>query len=43
VEKASLEKILSNQEIQTMISALGTGIGSDDFDISRLRYERSSS
>ena len=38
VEKASLEKILSNQEIQTIIAALGTGIGSDDFDISRLRY-----
>ena len=38
VEKASLEKILNNQEIKTIVAALGTGIGSDDFDISRLRY-----
>lgn len=38
VEKASLEKILSNAEIKTMISALGTSIGSDQFDLSRLRY-----
>jgi DNA gyrase subunit B len=40
VEKASLEKILKNTEIQTMVSALGTGIGSDVFDIGRLRYGR---
>ncbi len=40
VEKASIEKILGNQEIKTMISAIGTGIGSDDFDLSRLRYGR---
>lgn len=40
VEKASLEKILKNNEIQTMISALGTGIGSDVFDIEKLRYGR---
>ena len=39
-EKASLEKILNNQEIQTIVAALGTSIGSDDFDISRLRYSR---
>jgi len=38
VEKASLEKILNNQEIQTIVAALGTSIGSDDFDISKLRY-----
>ncbi len=38
VEKASLEKILRNNEIQAMITALGTGIGSEEFDISRLRY-----
>lgn len=40
VEKASLEKILKNNEIQMMIAALGTGIGSDVFDISKLRYGR---
>jgi len=38
VEKASLERILNNVEIKTMVTALGTGIGTDDFDISRLRY-----
>lgn len=36
-ERARLDKILSNNEIRAMISALGTGIG-DEFDISRLRY-----
>jgi len=40
VEKASLEKILNNNEIQTMITALGTGIGSESFDISKLRYHK---
>ena len=40
VEKASLEKILNNQEIHTVVAALGTGIGSDDFDLTRLRYGR---
>jgi DNA gyrase subunit B len=38
VEKASLEKILNNEEIKTVVSALGTGIGGEDFDVSRLRY-----
>jgi DNA gyrase subunit B len=38
VEKARLEKILSNNEIKTIISALGTGIGGEDFDHSKLRY-----
>jgi len=38
VEKASLEKILNNQEIKTMVSALGTGIGTDDFNPSKVRY-----
>ncbi len=38
VEKTSLEKILNNEEIKTIITALGTGIGADDFDISKLRY-----
>jgi DNA gyrase subunit B len=40
VEKARFDKMLENQEISTMISALGTGIGKEDFDISRLRYNR---
>lgn len=38
VEKASLEKILKNTEIQTMITAFGTGIGSEEFNIENLRY-----
>ncbi len=37
VEKARIEKVLSNDEIKTIITALGTGIGSS-FDISKLRY-----
>ena len=40
VEKARLDKILSNEEIRTIVTALGTGIGSEDFDASRLRYGR---
>jgi DNA gyrase subunit B len=38
-EKNRLNKVLSNAEIQAMITALGTGIG-DEFDISKLRYHR---
>ncbi len=37
VEKARLVKIMNNQEIATIITALGTGVG-DDFDIKKLRY-----
>ncbi len=39
VEKARLDKILKNKEIQILISAIGTGIG-DDFDIKRARYHK---
>ena len=38
-ERARLDKILSNEEIKAIISALGTGIG-DNFDIKNLRYGR---
>jgi DNA gyrase subunit B len=40
VEKASLEKILSNNEIQMIVAALGTGIGGEIFEIDKLRYGR---
>jgi DNA gyrase subunit B len=38
VEKARLEKILNFNEIRTIISALGCGIGTDEFDLDRCRY-----
>lgn len=38
VEKARLEKMLGHEEIRTIISALGTGIGTDEFDLSKCRY-----
>ena len=39
VEKATLEKILVNNEIKSMIAAFGCGIG-EEFDISKLRYDK---
>lgn len=38
VEKARIDKILSNEEIRTIVAALGTGIGMEDFDSEKLRY-----
>ena len=40
VEKARLDRVLAHDEIRTIIQALGTGIGREDFDISRLRYSK---
>ncbi len=40
VEKARLDKILNNEEIRTMITAIGTGIGKEEFDIAKARYHR---
>jgi DNA gyrase subunit B len=40
VEKARYDKMLGHEEIRAMITAIGTGIGKDDFDVNRARYKK---
>ncbi len=40
VEKARYDKMLGHEEIRAMITAIGTGIGKEDFDVSKLRYHK---
>jgi DNA gyrase subunit B len=40
VEKARMDKILKNEEIQAMITAIGAGVGEEDFDLSKARYRK---
>ncbi len=40
VEKARIDKVLSNEEIRTLITAIGAGVGADNFDIEKARYRK---
>ncbi len=40
VEKSRLDKVLQNKEIQSLVAAIGCGIGNDDFDVLKSRYHR---
>ncbi len=40
VEKARIDKMLANEEIRTIVAAIGAGIGRSDFDLSRIRYDK---
>jgi DNA gyrase subunit B len=40
VEKSRLMKVLANEEIRTMITAIGTGVGEEDFNLEKARYKR---
>ncbi|MGL4331796.1 MAG: DNA topoisomerase (ATP-hydrolyzing) subunit B [Bacteroidales bacterium] len=40
VEKARLDRILANEEIKTLFTAIGAGIGEDQFDVNKLRYHK---
>ena len=40
VEKARLDKILNNNEIRTLVTAIGAGLGKDEFDVAKVRYHK---
>ena len=40
VEKARIDKVLSNEEIKVLITAIGAGVGEEDFDIAKARYRK---